>query len=67
MDKWDPLKDIYTLRERVNRLFEDIPQCAGDPEPTVWMPALDIYETPEDFVVKADLPEDDPPRQIHIN
>lgn len=57
MEKWDPLKDVYTLRERVNKLFEDIPAYGRNTESAVWMPAVDIYETVEDFVVKVDLPD----------
>jgi HSP20 family protein len=55
MEKWDRPKDIFSLRERVNKLFEDI--YAGDAKSTVWIPTVDIYETHEEFVVKAELPE----------
>lgn len=57
MEKWDPLKDIFTLRERINKLFEDVPVKNGDAEAVVWVPSVDIYELPGEFVVKADLPE----------
>ncbi len=60
MKKWDPFKDIFVLRERANRLFEyGAPKSIrfGDAGTGVWLPAVDIYETEEAFVVKAELPE----------
>lgn len=57
MKKWDPFKDTFTLRERVNRLFEHVAPRAGEDTTGVWVPAVDIYETREAFVVKAELPE----------
>ena len=60
MKKWDPFKDMFVLRERANRLFEHgAPRSVrfGDAGTGVWVPAVDIYETDEAFVVKAELPE----------
>lgn len=57
MKKWDPFKDAFAVRERANRLFEDVDQRAGETTTGIWVPAVDIYETREAFVVKADLPE----------
>ncbi|BCB96712.1 molecular chaperone [Dissulfurispira thermophila] len=53
MEKWDP----FSLRERINKLFEASQTNRGITDSSTWMPALDIYETPEEFVVKAELPE----------
>jgi len=60
MKKWDPFKDAFSLRERANRLFEHVAPKSGRPAETGtggWAPAVDIYETDEEFVVKAELPE----------
>lgn len=60
MKKWDPFKDSFAMRERVNRLFEHLAPKSGrhgDAGAGVWMPAVDVYETDEVFVVKAELPE----------
>lgn len=57
MEKWEPFKDFFSLRDRVNKLFEHAHTQSGDPEYPVWIPTADIYETGEDFVVKAELPE----------
>ncbi len=57
MRKWDPFKDTFALRERANRLFEHDASKGADVRTGVWVPAVDIYETDEAFVVKAELPE----------
>jgi len=57
MKKWDPFKDMVALRERANRLFENDAARGGDMKTGMWLPAVDIYETGEAFVVMAELPE----------
>ena len=45
------------LQEQVNRLFESGMQSRGDNSAlTSWAPAVDIYETENELVLKADLP-----------
>jgi HSP20 family protein len=56
--RWSPVRDLATLEvDRLNRMFEAA--LSGEPLSTgTWVPAVDIYETPEkDVVVKAELPE----------
>jgi HSP20 family protein len=57
--RWDPLRDLLNLQERMNRLFEEsVSRGRSDddkPSPT-WSPLADVYETAEGFVVQADLP-----------
>jgi HSP20 family protein len=44
----------------VNRLFGNVLEHAGEESNlTSWAPAVDIYETAHELVVKADLPEVD--------
>lgn len=57
MERWDPQKDISSLRERINKIFEDALEIDSEIEYPVWIPVVDMYETPEMFVVKAELPE----------
>ena len=47
------------LQDQVNRLFENFfPGNRGDNSAlTTWAPAVDIYETENELVVKADLPD----------
>ena len=46
--RWDPLRDLFALQERIERLTE-----AGD---AGWTPAVDLYETSDRYVVSAELP-----------
>jgi HSP20 family protein len=57
--RWEPFRGLSTLHDQVNRLFnETMFQGRGDESAlTTWAPAVDIYETPNELVVKADLPE----------
>jgi HSP20 family protein len=47
------------LQDQVNRLFEDsfTRDRSGHADLATWSPAVDIYETPNELVVKADLPD----------
>ena len=58
IDRWDPFRNLSTLQEQVNRLFETSYRGRGDNSAlTTWAPAVDIYETENELVLKADLPE----------
>jgi len=59
--RWEPFRELMTLQDRMNRLFGDFfPRQAGLEEESiaggVWSPAVDIYETDNDIVLKAELP-----------
>ena len=57
--RWDPFRDLNTLQERMNRLFEDANRGWRVEEPsstTSWSPAVDIYETESEIIVQAELP-----------
>lgn len=56
MEKWDPLRDIFSLRERMNKLFDDAALKDKGTDSPAWVPVMDIYETPGAFVVTAELP-----------
>ena len=57
--QYAPFRGLSTLHDQVNRLFnESIVRGHGEESAiTTWAPAVDIYETPNELVVKADLPE----------
>jgi HSP20 family protein len=46
--RWDPLRDLFALQERFERLAD-----AGN---AGWMPPVDLYETADRFVLTAELP-----------
>ena len=58
--RWDPFKNISTLQERINSLFdESFPRSMLSNEemaPCAWKPSVDIYETEKCIVVVAELP-----------
>ena len=54
----DPFQNLSTLQEQVNRLFEgSLPRRSDQSALTPWAPAVDIYETENELVLKADLPD----------
>ena len=57
--RWDPFRDLNMLQDRMNRLFDDAGRGWRSDEPvstTTWSPAIDIFETEGEIVVKAELP-----------
>ena len=71
--RWDPFRDIVTLREKMNRLFEDAVTARGEEKDMIsstWTPSIDIYETENDLVLTAEVPgveEDDIEIKIEDN
>ena len=60
LNRWEPFRGTTTLHEQVNRLFGNVLEHSGEESNlTSWAPAVDIYETEHELVVKADLPEVD--------
>ena len=59
--KWEPLKDLLTLQDRMNRLFDESVRGIRPGEEALnsalWSPAVDIYETENEVILKAELPE----------
>ncbi len=59
---WDPFRDIASLQERINRLFEDAfpnPRNhaeSADRRIASWQPVADIYETPTALVITIEIP-----------
>jgi HSP20 family protein len=62
--RWDPLRDILHLQERMNRIFEeslargrveDLPLGSGG-----WTPLADVLEAGDGFVVVMELPGVEP-------
>lgn len=63
MTQWNPLHDLVSLQDRMNRLFEDASQRRageGDQSEEVegadWYPAADVYENDGEYTVSVDLP-----------
>jgi HSP20 family protein len=59
--RWEPLRELGSLQNEMNRLFNsvfDTPAPGGNGGGAMrrWMPAMDLVETDENFVLRADLP-----------
>ena len=46
--RWDPLRDLLALQEQIGQLV-------GSDAPG-WTPPVDLYETPAEYVLMAELP-----------
>ena len=56
--RWEPLRELSSLQTEMNRLFNaafDAP-APGNGGARRWTPAMDLVETDEHFVLRADLP-----------
>ncbi len=54
--RWDPFSEMATLRQAMDRMFEDVwPRRLGQNGADAYFP-VDVYETADDVVVKASLP-----------
>ena len=61
MSRWEPFRGAATLQEQVNRLVNDVfERNTQESSLSTWAPAVDIYESEQELVVKADLPDIDP-------
>ena len=58
INRWEPFRNVSSLQEQVNRLFEGtFSRKSDDSTLTAWAPAVDVYETENELVIKADLPD----------
>ena len=44
--RWDPIRDLLAIQHRLDRFA---------PGPTGWIPAIDVHETVEEYVITAEL------------
>lgn len=55
--RWEPAREMMTLREAMDRLFDDAFTRPLSMTNNVWsVPAVDMYQTDNEIVVKAALP-----------
>jgi HSP20 family protein len=58
--RWEPLRELSSLQNEMNRLFNtafDSPATPGNGGAMRrWVPAMDLLETADHFVLRADLP-----------
>src|SRR3954449_4256312 len=59
--RWEPAREINSLQQEMNRLFNtffEAPPAGGGGNGGArrWVPAMDLVETEDHFVLRADLP-----------
>ena len=60
--KYNPLRELRGMQEQMNRLLNiswNHDLAGEDIKEGLWQPAVDIFETEESIVIKAELPEVD--------
>ena len=57
LTRWEPVREMMTLREAMDRLFDDAFTRPLNLREGDWAaPAIDMYQTDDDVVVKAAIP-----------
>jgi HSP20 family protein len=60
--RWEPARELHSVQSEINRLFNTLfdtptPVAAnGGGLPRRWVPAMDLVEVDNEFVLRADLP-----------
>jgi HSP20 family protein len=60
MIRWEPVGELHTIQNEMNRLFNTLFESPGqatrEGAARRWIPAMDLVETTESYVLRADLP-----------
>ncbi len=56
MIRWEPLREVMSLRELMDRMLEEPFTRGMNPGGMLSAPAVDLYQTDEEVIVKASLP-----------
>jgi HSP20 family protein len=57
--RWEPVRELASIQGEMNRLFNsffDTPAQQGNGALRRWLPAMDLVESGENFILRADLP-----------
>ena len=54
--RWDPMREVNSLRDDMDRLFDSMIGRYPTEHAAVWAPALDVEETKEAVIVRTELP-----------
>ncbi|HXM97311.1 MAG TPA: Hsp20/alpha crystallin family protein [Candidatus Dormibacteraeota bacterium] len=57
LNRFEPSRSSNSLQDQINRVFNDVFERSEESSLTTWAPAVDIFETEHELVVKADLPD----------
>ena len=56
LTRWEPVREMMTLRQAMDELFDDAFTRPRGASGVSIVPALDLYQTADEVVVKANLP-----------
>jgi HSP20 family protein len=56
ISRWYPIREVASLQDRVNSLFQDYAGDSGTVTAAAFAPAVDVFENGEKVVLKLDLP-----------
>jgi HSP20 family protein len=73
LSRWQPFRELSTIREQMNSLFEDLISNSDWEKPTlgdhrwmelpstsgIWTPAVEIKELDQELILKAEIPRID--------
>ena len=58
--RWNPIRDTFSLRNHMNRVFGDFyfptNREEGDLSMRNWNPVVDVYDNDDNIVLKAEIP-----------
>ena len=54
--RWEPMREMMTLREAMDRLFDDAFTHPVQPSGVTSPPAIDVYQNDDEVIVRASLP-----------
>lgn len=70
--RWMPMQNVLAWQQEMNRMLHEVARGGTGEETSwgasTWMPPVDLYETDEAFVLKAELPgltKDDLHLEVH--
>jgi HSP20 family protein len=56
ISRWYPIREVASLQDRVNTLFQDFAGDNGTVTAAAFAPAVDVFENGEKVVLKLDIP-----------
>ena len=59
MRSWQPFTEIETIRQQLDKVFDQLATTRDNSE-AAWMPAVEFVDAGDNFVLKAQLPGIDP-------
>ena len=72
--RWTPMGNLYAFQNEMNRMFNEFFHGSNNEgansKVSTWTPSVDIYETDDALVIKAELPgvsKDDVSVEVHQN